>query len=138
MTNTEEWTRESEDAQLYENNYVQTLFGSWAPRVAEAAGIASGDRVLDVGCGTGILARTAAERVGSVGRETGLDLDEGMPTVARRVDPGVEWKQRDATGLPFEDATFVAVESQFALMYFRDRLAALNEIWKCQWSCFER
>jgi SAM-dependent methyltransferase len=130
MTEAEDWTGLSEDAQLYENNYVPTLFGPWAPRVADAAGIASGDRVLDVGCGTGILARNAAERVGSVGHVTGLDLDEGMLSVARRAGPGIEWRQGDATELPFEDATFDAVVSQFALMYFPDRVAALREMWR--------
>ena len=130
MAETEEWTGVSEDAQLYENNYVPTLFGPWAPRVADSAGIASGDRVLDVGCGTGILARNAAERVGSVGHVTGLDLDEGMLSVARRAGPGIEWRQGDATELPFEDATFDAVVSQFALMYFPDRVAALREMWR--------
>jgi SAM-dependent methyltransferase len=130
MTAAEDWTGVSEDAQLYENNYVPTLFGPWAPRVADATGIASGDRVLDVGCGTGILARKAAERVGSAGHVTGLDLDEGMLSVARRIGPGIECRQGDATELPFEDAAFDAVVSQFALMYFPDRAAALREMWR--------
>jgi ubiquinone/menaquinone biosynthesis C-methylase UbiE len=130
MTEAEAWTGVSEDAQLYENNYVPILFGPWVTRVVDAAGIRLGDRVLDVGCGTGILAREAAGIVGSSGHVAGLDLDEGMLSVARRVGPGIEWRQGDATELPFEDATFDVVVSQFALMYFPDRPAALREMWR--------
>jgi len=128
MARAEDWTGVSEDAQLYENNYVPTLFGPWAPRVAGAAGIRSGDRVLDVGCGTGILAREAARRVGVDGHVAGLDLDEGMLSVARLVGPGIEWRQGDAGDLPFADESFDVVVSQFALMYFPDRPAALREM----------
>lgn len=128
MTEAEDWTGLSEDAQLYENNYVPTLFGPWAPRVAAAAGISSGDRVLDVGCGTGVLAREATRHVGSTGRVTGLDLSEGMLSVARLVGPGIDWRQGDAGDLPFEDESFDVVVSQFALMYFPDRPAALREM----------
>jgi SAM-dependent methyltransferase len=128
MTKAEDWTGVSEDAQLYENNYVPTLFGPWAPRVAAAASISSGDRVLDVGCGTGILVREAAERVGSSGSVTGLDLNEGMLSVARLVGPGIDWRQGDASDLPFDDESFDVVVSQFALMYFPDRPASLREM----------
>jgi ubiquinone/menaquinone biosynthesis C-methylase UbiE len=128
MTEAEDWTGVSEDAQLYENNYVPTLFGPWAPRVADAAGISSGDRVLDVGCGTGVLAREAVGRIGSSGRVTGLDLNEGMLSVARLVGPGIDWRQGDAGDLPFDDESFDVVVSQFALMYFPGWPAALREM----------
>jgi ubiquinone/menaquinone biosynthesis C-methylase UbiE len=130
MTKAEDWTGISEDAQLYENNFVPTLFGPWAPRVADAAGINSDDRVLDVGCGTGVLTREAAQRVGASGHVTGLDLNEGMLSVARLVGPEIEWRQGDAGDLPFADESFDVVVSQFALMYFPDRSAALREMWR--------
>jgi ubiquinone/menaquinone biosynthesis C-methylase UbiE len=96
--------------------------------VADAAKIASGDRVLDVGCGTGVLARAAADRVAADGQVTGLDLNKGMLAVARRLRPKIEWRQGDATKLPFADGSYDVVMSQFSLMYFPDRIAALNEM----------
>lgn len=128
MTEEEIWAGESDDAEIFESLYVPTLFGPWAPRVADAAGIMAGDRILDVGCGTGILAREAATRVGPTGSVAGLDRDEGMLAVARRIAPAIEWRQGDALELPFEDESFDVVVSQFALMYFPDRLKALKEM----------
>ncbi len=128
MTKAEEWTGISDDAQLYEDKFVPTLFGPWAPQVADAALITPGDRVLDVGCGTGVLAREVFSRVGPYGRVTGLDLDAGMLTVAERVEPRIEWRRGNAENLPFDDSSFEVVVSQFALMYFPDRVAALREM----------
>lgn len=128
MTELENWTGESDDAEVYENFFVPKLFGPWAPRVADAAGITAGDRVLDIGCGTGILAREVATRLGSAGSVIGLDRDAGMLAVARRVAPAIDWRQGDAQELPFDDASFDAVVSQFSLMYFSDRVAALKEM----------
>ena len=93
-----------------------------------AAKVAPGDRVLDVGCGTGVLARAAADRVAAEGQVTGLDRNEGMLAVARRLRPGIDWRQGDATKLPFADESYDVVVSQFALMYFPDRAAALKEM----------
>jgi ubiquinone/menaquinone biosynthesis C-methylase UbiE len=58
--------------------------------------------VLDVACGTGVVARTAADRMGGQGRVVGLDLNQGMLTVAGRLRPDIEWRQGDAADLPFE------------------------------------
>ena len=86
--------------------------------------------MLDVGCGTGVLAREALRRVAQEGQVVGLDLNEGMLAVAARTEPNVDWRQGDAASLPFEDASFDVVVSQFALMYFPDRVAALREMWR--------
>lgn len=128
MTELENWTGESDDAEIFESLFVPTLFGPWASRVTDAAGITAGDRVLDIGCGTGILARQAATRVGPTGSVTGLDRDQGMLAVARRVAPAIDWRQGDAQELPFDDVSFDAVVSQFALMYFPDRVEAIKEM----------
>ena len=84
--------------------------------------------MLDVACGTGIVARTAAGRVGPGGAVTGLDLNEAMLAVARRVRPDLTWRQGDAAALPFESGTFDAVLSQMALMFFPDPAGALREM----------
>ena len=128
MTEPESWQVSTDAAEIYENNFAPNLFSQWAPQVADAARITAGDRVLDIGCGTGILAREATARVGSIGQVTGLDLNEGMLAVAQRIEPDVVWRKGNAVDLPFDDESFDVVVSQFALMYFPDRIAALKEM----------
>jgi ubiquinone/menaquinone biosynthesis C-methylase UbiE len=115
-------------AEVYEEFFVPALFEEWTDRVAEAARVGPGARVLDVACGTGVLARKVAGRVGSTGSVVGLDVNDGMLAVARRAAPGIEWRQGRAEALPFGDASFDAVVSQFGLMFFEDRGAALREM----------
>lgn len=117
-----------ETAEMYEAKFVPALFADWAPHVIEMADVSSGHSVLDAACGTGIVARTAAQRVGPDGRVVGVDLNEAMLTVAERVCPGVEFRRADITALPFDDATFEVVLCQMALMFFPDRVAALREM----------
>jgi ubiquinone/menaquinone biosynthesis C-methylase UbiE len=112
-------------AEIYEEFFVPALFQQWTPIVADAAGIKAGQLVLDVACGTGVLAREAASRGGSV---VGLDRNEGMLALARRIAPAVEWKAGRAEQLPFPDAGFDAVVSQFSLMFFDDRALAVREM----------
>jgi SAM-dependent methyltransferase len=128
MTEHEDWQVSGDAAEVYEKCFVPAIFGQWAPRMADVARAASGDRVLDVGCGTGVLARTAADRVAAESQVTGLDRNAGMLAVARRLRPQIHWHQGDATALPFADASYDVVLSQFALMYFPDRTAALKEM----------
>lgn len=115
-------------AEVYESRFVPTIFGEWAPHLVEAAAVAPGQAVLDVACGTGVVARTAADRMGGRGRVVGLDLNEGMLAVARRLRPDIEWRQGDAAALPFEPGSFDVVLCQAALMFFPDRAAALREM----------
>jgi SAM-dependent methyltransferase len=130
MTEPERWQVSTDAAEVYESCFVPAIFGAWAGPVTDAAGIRTGDRVLDVGCGTGVLAREAHGRVGQEGQVVGLDLNEGMLAVAARSEPKIEWRLGDAASLPFEDASFDVVVSQFALMYFPDRVASLREMWR--------
>jgi SAM-dependent methyltransferase len=128
MTDHESWQVSGDAAEVYEKCFVPAIFGRWAPQIAEAAGVALEDRVLDVGCGTGVLAREAADRVADESQVTGLDLNEGMLAVARRLRPGIDWRQGDATELPFPAESYDVVMSQFALMYVPDRIAAISEM----------
>jgi SAM-dependent methyltransferase len=114
-----------EAAEVYEARFVPAIFGEWAPHLVEAAGVAPGQAVLDVACGTGVVARTAADRMGGRGRVVGLDLNEGMLAVAGRLRRDIEWRQGDAAALPFEAGSFDAVLCQAALMFFPDRAGAL-------------
>jgi SAM-dependent methyltransferase len=115
-------------ASVYEGFFVPALFRPWAERVAQAAMIRAGDRVLDVACGTGVLARAAARRVGSHGSVVGLDINPGMVAVARRLAPTLDWRHGAAESLPFPDGSFDAVTSQFGLTFFSDRVGALREM----------
>jgi ubiquinone/menaquinone biosynthesis C-methylase UbiE len=115
-------------AEIYESKFVPALFAEWAPHLADVAGVRSGQAVLDVACGTGIVARTVADRLGPGGRVVGLDLNPAMLAVARRVRPDIEWREGDAAALPFPDGSFDAVLCQMALMFFPDRAGALREM----------
>jgi len=115
-------------AEIYEELFVPALFQQWGSVVAAAAHLQPGQRVLDVACGTGVLALAAAERVGPEGRVTGLDPNDDMLAVARRRGGQVEWRKGRAEALPFADTSFDAVLSQFGLMFFEDRVSALREM----------
>jgi len=115
-------------ANAYEMLFVPALFRQWAPIVADAARIKSSDRVLDVACGTGVLAREAAARTGQSGRVAGLDPHAGMLAVARGVSPAIDWQEGTAEALPFPDHAFDAVVCQFGIMFFPDRDKAIREM----------
>jgi ubiquinone/menaquinone biosynthesis C-methylase UbiE len=115
-------------AEVYEEFFVPALFGQWAEPMLDAAGVAASDVVLDVGCGTGVLARAAAGRVGPTGEVVGLDCNQGMLAVAARSPAPVTWRQGLAEDLPFDDGCFDRVLCQFALMFFDDQRQALREM----------
>jgi ubiquinone/menaquinone biosynthesis C-methylase UbiE len=115
-------------ANAYEALFVPALFRQWAPKVADAAQIQPGQRVLDVACGTGILARELTSRMGSSGRVVGIDPSPGMVAVAKHLAPAIEWREGVAESLPFPDQSFDAVVSQFWLMFFTDRQQALRDM----------
>ena len=116
----------------YERVMVPAVFGPWAKDLLDTAALADGAKVLDVACGTGIVARLAAPQVGPTGRVVGVDTNEAMLTVARAqpqpTETHVEWRQGDATKLPFPDAEFDTVLCQHGLQYVPDRVAALREM----------
>jgi len=120
--------RDLDAATGYQELLVPALMQEWAPRVADAAGIGPGDRVLDVACGTGVLTREAAGRAGPGGAVTGLDLSPEMLAVAAGLSPELRWQQGSADALPFPDRSFDAVVSQFGLMFFPDPVAGLREM----------
>lgn len=74
-----------EAAEAYEAGFVPALFADWAPALVDAAGVRPGQRVLDVACGTGVVAREAADRLRGEGRTVGLDLNEARTSCSRCV-----------------------------------------------------
>jgi SAM-dependent methyltransferase len=117
-------------AEIYDEFFLPALFEAWPPRILAAAQLEPGMRVLDVACGTGALAMEAAAAVAPSGAAVGVDLNRGMLAVARKKAPELAWHEAPAEELPFEAAEFDAVLSQFGVMFFRDREAAIREMWR--------
>ena len=122
------WEAQVDAAKAYEALFVPALFGQWAPKIADAAKIERNHKVLDVACGTGILARKVHSRTGPTGSVLGLDPILDMLAVAHELAPAVNWQQGVAESIPFPDRSFDAVVSQFGLMFFADRHKALREM----------
>src|SRR5262245_9736994 len=119
-------------AEGYESYMVPTLFGPCARILIEAADPKPRERVLDVGCGTGIVAREVASRAGTTAKVTAIDLSANMLGVAKasadRDGLTIEWREGNAEQLPFHDDAFDLVLCQFALMFVADKAAALSEM----------
>ena len=125
---TEQFLIGAEQAEAYEERFVPALFRQWVEPVLQAAEAGSGDRLLDVACGTGVVARAAVDRVAPNGTVTGVDLNPAMLAVARRVAPEIEWRHGDVAALPFGDDAFDVVTCQAAVFFFPDPTAALAEM----------
>ena len=119
-------------AELYERHAVRYMMGPWAPELVEVAALRRGERVLDLACGTGLVARLAAPQVGSTGQVTGLDFNAGMLAVARSRSPpsgaAITWVEGSAVAMDLSDASFDVILCQQGLQFFPDKLAALREM----------
>jgi ubiquinone/menaquinone biosynthesis C-methylase UbiE len=118
------WQLAGAAAELYERHLVPAVTLPWAADLVQRVGVKPGDRVLDLACGTGAVARLAAERGARV---TGLDVNAGMLAVARTQMPQLEWVEGSALAMPFADGAFDVVLCQLGLQFFPDPAAALQE-----------
>jgi ubiquinone/menaquinone biosynthesis C-methylase UbiE len=126
-----EWTLVGDMAENYEKYFVPAIFEPWAQDLLDVAAPREGERVLDVGCGTGIVSRLAARHVGPTGGITGIDLNPAVLAVAGKMPSSgaqIEFTQAPADALPLEDATFDLVLCQQSLQFFPDKHAALREM----------
>jgi len=116
--------------------FVDDLSPGLAKRVISLANITAGDRVLDIGTGTGIVALEAAKAVGDHGRCVGIDLSEKMLTSARanarraNLSERIEFVTMDAERLQFQAASFDVIVSLFALLHFPNPNVALREMFR--------
>ena len=119
-------------AAIYEEQKVPAIFSPLAEATLDAVPLFDDDSILDIACGTGIVARKARERVGPSARIVGVDLNEGMIDAARNLgdshSQSCEWRTADVTKLPFEDGTFSVAFCQQGLQFFPDQELALREI----------
>lgn len=118
-------------AENYEQYFVPAIGRPLAVDLVAAAALRSGDRVLDVGCGTGVVTRLAAEQVGPGGSVAGADMTAGMLEVARSVAPSpsrIQWYETSAEAMPLPDNSFDVVFCQLALQFIADKAAAVREI----------
>jgi ubiquinone/menaquinone biosynthesis C-methylase UbiE len=115
----------------YERYFVPSIGEPMAHELLRMAGLRKGERVLDVGCGTGIVTRLAAEQVGATGIVVGIDIDAGMLAVARSVTPAgleIAWREGSAESLPLEDESFDVALCQMSLQFVDDPRKALAEM----------
>jgi ubiquinone/menaquinone biosynthesis C-methylase UbiE len=119
-------------AETYESFLVPNLFAPWSKVLIERARPRTGERVLDLACGTGIIARQIAPIVGSAGRVVGIDISPDMLAVARSLPAPsgaeVEWVQGNASELDFPPESFDLVVCQQGLQFFPDRAAAAKRV----------
>ena len=117
--------------QNYERFFVSAIGAPLAADLIAKADLRSGERVLDVACGTGIVARLAAARVGPNGEVAALDINGGMLGVARSItptSPAIRWYEAPAESIPLPDETFDVVLCQMGLQFMVDKVAALREM----------
>ncbi len=116
-------------AENYHRYFVPAIGEPIARRLVEAARPASGERVLDIACGTGVATRLALSAVGPQGSVTGLDANAAMLAVARSVHPaGIDWIEAPAEAVPTPDASFDLALCSMGLQFFGDRERAAGEM----------
>ena len=115
--------------EMYEHWLVGPLFRPWAELTLDEVRLSPGDRVLDVACGTGIVARVAKERLGDSAHVVGIDVSADMLAVARSVAPDIDWREGNANSLPLRDEEqFDIVVCQQGLQFFPDKAGAVTEM----------
>lgn len=115
----------------YERFFVPAIGAPLATDLVRRAALRPGERVLDVACGTGIVARLASQEIGAKGTVAGLDVNPDMLAVARSATPAgssIDWHEASAEAMPFPDASFDVVLCQMGLQFMPDKHAALSEI----------
>jgi ubiquinone/menaquinone biosynthesis C-methylase UbiE len=115
----------------YERYFVPAIGAPLAADLIRLAALRPGERVLDVACGTGVVARLASQQVGATGTVAGLDINPGMLAVARSATPPgmpIEWHEASAETIPLPDASLDVVLCQMGLQFMPDKHAALHEM----------
>ena len=133
MTEESGFQLQRQAAETYEACWVSAQMARCAEDLVRAVAIARDDAVLDVACGTGVVARTVAKRAGQNANVTGTDLNGSMLSSAQAIAaeagfPGIRWVECDAANMPFDDGAFDVAFCQQGLQFMPDRPAALAEM----------
>ena len=115
------WGARARDWATYVEQVSLPLFGA----ALDAARVTAGTRLLDAGCGAGLLALLASLRGASV---TALDASAGLLAIARERLPGAEVREGDLEALPFADSSFDAVTAVNSVFYAAHMSAAMREL----------
>ncbi len=128
------WQLTGNAPDAYEQHIVPAFSRAWALDILEKAALQEGEDILDVACGSGIVARHAISQVGTGGKVSGVDINEIMLNKAREISKkenlSIEWYHNDASNLPFQDNRFDVLLCQQGLQYFPERDSALKEIYR--------
>lgn len=116
--------------QIYQDVLVPAWFDRWAKAMIDLVPLEPGQRVLDVACGTGVVARRARPKVGPGGQVEGLDINTSMLAMARDLsaDFDIAWIESDVSQIPRPNQHYDLVLCQHGYHYFPDKAAALGEI----------
>lgn len=118
-------------AELYEDFFVPSIATPVSGELLRTADLQLGERVVDVACGTGVITRAAAERVGPTGTVVGVDIAPDMVATAAKVPAAgapIEWREGDAVSLPLPDESCDVALCQLSLMFLPDKAAAIAEM----------
>ena len=115
-------------SEIYEQYMVPGIFSRLSATLLELVAPQPGERVLDLACGTGVVARMAAPMVQPGGEVFGVDFNPAQIATARSIDSSIEWREGDAGSLPFADREFDLIVCQQGFQFFPDRVQAVREI----------
>ena len=130
MVDHHHWQLDGSAPELYQKYLVPAITTKWAEDIVGRVLPRAGEDVLDVACGTGVVARLVSKRIAH-GHVTGLDLNTGMLAVARTLPSegaGIDWIEGSALDLPFPAGKFDLVLCQLGLQFFPDQGRALREM----------
>lgn len=127
MSSSAHWQMDASAPELYERYLVPAITSVWANDLLDRLAPKLDESVLDIACGTGVVARLAEQR-GHSGRLVGVDLNTAMLAVARTKSSTIEWIEGSALDLPLDTSSFDVVLCQLGLQFFSDRIAALKEM----------
>ena len=115
------WGARAEDWAAYVEQVGLPLFGA----VLDASRVTAGSRLLDAGCGAGLLALLASLRGAQV---TAVDASAGLLAIVRQRLPSADVREGDLEALPFRDASFDAVVAVNSVFYATDMAGAVREL----------
>jgi ubiquinone/menaquinone biosynthesis C-methylase UbiE len=115
--------------EIYERVLVAPLFRPFAEQLIARTELRPGDSLIDVACGTGIVARVAREQLGPEARIVGVDIAPAMLAVAQTVDNTIDWRQGNSASLPVSDSErFTVLTCHQGLQFMPDKPAAIREM----------